>query len=284
MGDEVPVELVESLEATAREIRRDVVRMTSAAGSGHPAGSLSVVELLTALIFHELRIDPARPGWLERDRLVLSKAHAAPALYSALALKGFLPREELLTLRRLGARLQGYPDPTRLPCVDAAVGGPGQGTGMAVGMALSARLDRRPSRVYAVLGDGECQAGGTWEALLAGAHHRLENLVVVLDRNDYEADGATESILGIEPIGDKLRAFGYLTLEIDGHDFREILGAFVSARNSTDRPTAIVARTVKGKGVSFMENSHVWHSRPPSKDEAERALLELGASPAEALR
>jgi transketolase len=282
MGDEVPPELVASLEETAREVRRDIIRMTYAAGSGHPGGSLSVADLLTALVFHEIRADPARPGWPERDRLVLSKGHAAPALYSVLALKGFLPREELGTLRRLGSRLQGHADRTHLPFLDASTGGLGQGIGMAVGMALGARLDRRPSRVYAVLGDGECQAGGTWEALLAGGHHRLENLVVLLDRNGYETDGATESILGIEPIAEKLRAFRYRTLEIDGHDFREILSALATARGTRDGPTAIVARTVTGKGVSFMENTHVWQGRPPSKAEAERALIELGVPAPEA--
>lgn len=284
MADEVSRELVESLEATAREIRRDIIRMTYAAGSGHPGGSLSVTDLVTALVFHELRIDTARPDWPERDRLVLSKGHAAPALYSALALKGFLPREELLTLRRLGSRLQGHVDRNKLPFIEASTGCLGQGIGMAVGMALDARLDRRPSRVYAILGDGECQAGATWEALMAGAHYRLENFVVLLDRNGYETDGSTESILGIEPIADKFRAFRYHTLEIDGHDFREILTALATARRTTDGPTAIVARTVKGKGVSFMENTHIWHGKAPSKAEAERALIELGVPAAEAAR
>jgi transketolase len=284
MADEVPTELVESLEATAREVRRDIVRTVYAAGSGSPGGSLSVADLLTALVFRELRIDPERPQWPDRDRLVLSKGHAAPALYSALALRGFFPRDELLTLRQLGSRLQGNPDRSRLPSIDASTGGLGQGLGMAVGLALDARLDRRPTRVYAIVGDGECQAGGTWEALLAGAHHRLENLVVLIDRNSFESDGATESILGIEPLVEKLRAFRWHTLEIDGHDFREILGALATARRTTDGPSAIVAHTVKGKGVSFMENTHVWHDRVPTKDEAERALIELGVPPAEAAR
>ncbi|MGA9839909.1 MAG: transketolase [Thermoplasmata archaeon] len=282
MESAAPGELVASLAATAREVRADIVRMVHAAGSGHPGGSLSVVDLLTALVFHEMRVDPARADAPDRDRLVLSKGHAAPALYAALSLRGFLPREELLTLRHLGSRLQGYPDRSRLPFLDASGGGPGQGLGTAVGMALDARMDRRPSRVYAILGDGECQAGGTWEALMAGAHHRLANLVVLLDRNGYEADGPTESILGIEPIAEKFRAFGYRTLEIDGHDFPEILGALATARRFTDGPTAIVARTVAGKGVSFMENTHVWHARAPTKAETARALIELGVPSTEA--
>ncbi len=275
MGDEVPAELVASLEASALATRRDIVRMTYFAGRGHPGGSLSVTDVLTALLFHELRIDPARPNAPDRDRLVLSKGHAAPALYAGLSLRGFLPRDELPTLGRLGSRLQGSAD-RRLPSIDVATGGLGQGIGIAVGMALDARLRGQASRVYAILGDGECQAGTTWEALLAGGHYKLENLVVILDRNGYENDGSTESIMGIEPIADKFRAFRYHTLEIDGHDFRQILAALASARATTSGPTAIVARTVAGKGVSFMENTPTYHRRAPSRDEAERALAELG--------
>jgi transketolase len=268
---------VASLEATAREIRRDIIRMTYLAGSGHPGGSLSVTDLLTALLFHEMRIDPARPEWPERDRLVLSKGHAAPALYAALAHRGFLPTEELLTLRRLGSRLQGHADRGKLPAVEASTGCLGQGVGMAVGMALDARLAGRSNSVYAILGDGECQAGPTWEALMAGGHFRLSRLVVLLDRNGLETDGPTESIMGIEPIADKFRAFRYRTVEIDGHSFPQILAALAEARRSTEGPTAIVAKTVKGKGVSFMEGKSAWHGKPPSKAEAERALAELGS-------
>ncbi|MGP8071752.1 MAG: transketolase [Thermoplasmata archaeon] len=277
MAEEVPDETIRSLEATAREIRRDIIRMTHAAGSGHPGGSLSVCDLVNALVFQELRIDPTRPEWPERDRLVLSKGHAAPALYSALALRGFLPREELLTLRQLGSRLQGHVDRNKLPVIEASTGCLGQGIGMAVGMALGARLAHNPSRTYAIIGDGECQAGPTWEALMAGGHYRLDNLVVLLDRNGYETDGSTESIMGIEPIADKFRAFRYHTVEIDGHDYRAILGALAEARRTSGQPTAIVAHTVKGKGVSFMEGTHVYHGKPPSAAELERALAELGA-------
>ena len=253
--------------------------MTCAAGGGHPGGSLSATDLLTALVFHELRIDPADPARPDRDRLVLSKGHAAPALYAALALRGYFPRSELATLRQLGSRLQGHVDRRKLPCIEASTGCLGQGIGMAVGMALDARLAGRPSRVYAVLGDGECQAGPTWEALMAGGHYRLGNLVAILDRNGLETDGSTEAIMGIEPIADKFRAFRYHTVEVDGHDFRQILGAFAEARRTTGGPTAIVARTVKGKGVSFMEGQHSWHGKAPSKAEAARALEELGAPP-----
>ena len=278
MAEEIPAEVVASLETKAREIRRHIIRMTYAAGSGHPGGSLSVTDLLTALYFRELHVDPARPDWSDRDRLVLSKGHAAPALYATLAERGFLPREELGSLRKLGSRLQGHVDREKLPLIEASTGCLGQGIGMAVGMALDARLSGRSNRVYAILGDGECQAGPTWEALMAGGHYRLSNLVAILDRNGYETDGSTEAILGIEPIADKFRAFRYHTLEIDGHDFRQILGALADARAWTEGPTAIVARTVKGKGVSFMEGQHSWHGKAPSKAEAERAIAELGGT------
>jgi transketolase len=277
MADEVSDEEIRSLEASAREVRRDILRMTHAAGSGHPGGSLSVCDLLIALVFRELRLDPAHPDLPERDRLVMSKGHAAPALYAALALRGFLPREELLTLRKLGSRLQGHVDRNKLPFVEASTGCLGQGIGMAVGMALAARLGPHAYRTYAILGDGECQAGPTWEALMAGGHYKLSNLVVILDRNLYETDGATESIMGIEPIADKFRAFRYHTLEVDGHDYRQILGALAEARRFSDGPTAIVAHTVKGKGVSFMEGTHVYHGKPPTTAELERALAELNA-------
>ena len=271
-------ELLGRLASTAREIRIDIVRMTQAAGGGHPGGSLSVTDLVTALLFHEMRLDPAHPDEPARDRLVLSKGHAAPALYAAMAHRGYLPREELATLRKVGSRLQGHVDRKKLPGIEASTGCLGQGVGMAVGMALDARLANRPSRVYAILGDGECQAGPTWEALMAGGHYQLDNLVVIVDRNGYETDGSTEAIMGIEPLAEKLRAFRYETLEIDGHDFPSILAALDTARATKGRPSAIVAKTVKGKGVSFMENSHAWHGKPPSAAERDRALAELGAS------
>ena len=266
------------LTERALEVRRDVLRMTYAAQSGHPGGSLSVTDLLVALVFDELRIDPAQPNWPDRDRLVLSKGHAAPALYSALAHRGFLPVEELATLRKLGSRLQGHVDRQKLPGIEASTGCLGQGIGMAVGMSLDNRLAGRTSRVFAILGDGECQAGPTWEALMAGGHYRLDQLVVILDRNGYETDGSTEAIMGIDPIAEKFRSFRYETVEIDGHDFPAILGAFAHARATRGRPTAIIARTVKGKGVSFMQHQHSWHGKAPNRDEAQRALAELGAS------
>ena len=279
MGEQYPDDLIRSLESNAREIRKEVIRMTFAAQSGHPGGSLSVTDILTALLFHELRIDPAHPDSPERDRLVLSKGHASPAMYAALSLRGYLPREELATFRKLGSRLQGHVDRTKLPYIEASTGCLGQGIGMAVGMALDGRLRHGPQRVYAVLGDGECQAGPTWEALMAGGHYRLSNLVAILDRNGLETDGTTESIMGIEPIAEKFRAFRYHTIEVDGHDYRALLDAFAEARRTSEGPTAIVARTVKGKGVSFMEGKHQYHGKPPNAAEAEQALAELSTAP-----
>ncbi len=278
MADEAPDALVAELSARARTIRQDIVRMTFAAGSGHPGGSLSITDVLTALVFHDLRLDPARPDWPERDRLILSKGHAAPALYAALAERGYFPRGELLSLRQLGSRLQGHVDRNKLPFVEASTGCLGQGIGIAVGMALDARLKQAGHRVVAVIGDGECQEGSTWEALMAAGHYRLANLTVILDRNGIETDGPTESIMGIEPVAEKFRAFRLHTLEIDGHDLRAILGALRDARGFHDGPTAIVAKTVKGKGVSFMEGQHAFHGKAPSKAEAEKALRELGTS------
>ena len=252
--------------------------MTYHAASGHPGGSLSVTDILVALLFREMRIDPGRPDWPERDKLILSKGHAAPALYATLAARGFLPREELLSLRQLGSRLQGHVDRGKLPAVEASTGCLGQGIGIAVGLALGNRLAGQPSRVYAVIGDGECQAGPTWEALMAGGHYALDHLTVILDRNHYETDGDTEAIMGIDPIADKFRAFRYETLVIDGHDFSQILSALEKARATAGRPTAIVAETVKGKGVSFMEGTHTFHGKAPTKEETEKALAELGGT------
>lgn len=274
----VPSPRLAELADQAREVRRDIIAMTFRAGSGHPGGSLSVTDLLVALFFEEIKVDPAQPNWADRDRVVLSKGHAAPALYAVMAHKGFLPHAELASLREVGSRLQGHVDRRKLPGIEASTGCLGQGIGMAVGMALDHRLAKRPGRVYAILGDGECQAGPTWEALMAAGHYQLDNLVVIVDRNGYETDGSTESLMGIEPLAEKLRAFRFETIEIDGHDLSAILGAFQHARATHGRPTAIVARTVKGKGVSFMENTHVYHGKPPSRDEAERAMKELGGS------
>jgi transketolase len=284
MVDTVPEGEIRALQRSAREVRRAIIEMLATSMSGHSGGSLSVADIVTSLVFRDLRYDPRDPQRTDRDRLVLSKGHAAPALYAAFAVRGWIPREELATLRRLGSRLQGHVDREKLPFIEASTGCLGQGIGMAVGMALDGRLRGSPHQIYAILGDGECQAGPTWEALMAGGHYHLDRLTVIIDRNGLETDGATEEILGIEPLGEKLAAFRYQVLEIDGHDIGQILAALARARATRDRPTAIVARTVKGKGVSFMENQHSWHGKAPNRDEAARALAELLPLPAEEVR
>lgn len=267
--------VVAALAAKSRLIRRHIIRMIGEAGSGHPGGSLSAADIVTALFFHEMRLDPARPEWPDRDRFVLSKGHAAPLLYAALAERGYFPVEELTTLRKLGSRLQGHPDMRKLPGVEISTGSLGQGLSVANGMALAARLDGRDTRVYALLGDGEIQEGQVWEAAMAAAHYALENLVVFIDYNGLQIDGPVNEVMAPEPVPDKWRAFGWHVLEIDGHDFGQILAALAEARRNGGRPTAVVARTVKGKGVSFMEHGVDWHGVAPKGEQVEQALREL---------
>jgi transketolase len=269
-------ELVKELEDQAREVRRAVLRMTHAAGSGHPGGSLSATDVLVTLFFHELNINPSEPKWPDRDRFVLSKGHAAPALYATMARRGFFPVEELMSLRKMGSRLQGHVDAATLPGIEASTGCLGQGLSMAVGMALDARLAGRRSRIYAMIGDGESQEGQTWEALMAGAHYKLDNMVAVLDRNGIETDGPTEEIMALEPVDDKMRAFNWHTIVVDAHSFPQILDALDEARRTKGKPTMIVAKSVKGKGVSFMENKAAYHGKPPSSEELVKGLRELG--------
>ncbi len=266
---------VAELAEKARVIRRHIIAMLGEAGSGHPGGSLSAADIVTALYFREMRLDPSRPDWPERDRFVLSKGHAAPVLYAALAERGYFPVEELGTLRKLGSRLQGHPDMKKLPGVEMSTGSLGQGLAVANGMALAARLDGRDYRVYALLGDGELQEGQVWEAAMAAAHYALENLVAIVDYNGLQIDGPVSEVMAPEPVPDKWRAFGWHVLEIDGHDMRQILAAFAEARHTRGQPTAIIARTVKGKGVSFMENEVDWHGVAPKGEQIAQALEEL---------
>jgi transketolase len=273
-----PSDSVERLSAAARQIRQDTVRMSYHAGEGNLGGSLSAVDLLTALVFHELRIDPEHPDWPDRDRLVVSEGPATPALYSALAHRGFFDPAILTTMHEIGSPLSGVPDRRKLAVLEAFAGGAGQGIGIAVGMALDARLARRPSRVYAVVSDGECSAGLAWEALLTGGSYALDNLVVLIDRNDREADPRQSHRPTVEPLPDKLRAFGYEVRDADGHSFPEILGALAQARHAKGHPTAVIATTVAGKGVSFMEKQETWGDRPMTREDATRALAELGGS------
>ena len=266
------------LKAKANEIRQDIIRMLGAAGSGHPGGSLSAADIVTALYFKFLRIDPKNTKKPDRDRFILSKGHAAPVLYAALAQRGFFPREELLTLRKLGSRLQGHPDMKKVPGVDMSTGSLGQGLSAANGMALAGRLDGRDYRVYVLLGDGENQEGQVWEAAMASAHYRLDNLTAFLDHNRLQIDGPIEEVMSPEPLAEKWRAFGWDVQVIDGHDMAQILEAVEKAQLVRGRPQMIVAETVKGKGVSFMENQAGWHGAAPKPEEAEKALAELLAN------
>ncbi|MCQ2559804.1 MAG: transketolase [Clostridia bacterium] len=262
------------LQNTAKKLRKLVIEMIGAAGSGHPGGSLSSADLLTALYFSEMRVDPQNPNWPERDRLVLSKGHAAPTLYAALAEKGFFPLEKLKTLRQLGSELQGHPDFQLLPGLDISSGSLGQGLSIANGMALAARLNKANWRVFALLGDGETQEGQVWEAAMAAAHYGLDNLTALIDCNKLQIDGQVQKVMGIEPIKAKWQAFGWEVLEIDGHDFEQILEAFRRPRQP-QKPRMIIAQTVKGKGVSFMENQAGWHGKAPQGEELNQALAEL---------
>jgi len=266
---------IEQLKTKAREIRRHIIRMLGEAGSGHPGGSLSSADIVTALYFHEMRLRPEEPHWPDRDRFVLSKGHAAPVLYAILAERGYFPVEELLTLRKLGSRLQGHPDMKKLPGVEMSTGSLGQGLAAANGMALAARLDRRGYRVYALLGDGELQEGMVWEAAMAAAHYKLDNLAAFVDHNGLQIDGPVAEVMSPEPVADKWRAFGWHTLCIDGHDPGQILDALAEARTVKSRPTMIVAETMKGKGCSFMEGKVDWHGTAPKPEEMEKALAEL---------
>ena len=264
------------LQQIAQTIRQDIIREVYSAGSGHPGGSLSVADLMTALYFAELNVDPADPQKEDRDRFVLSKGHAAPALYACLAERGFFPKEDLVTLRKMGSHLQGHPSMRSTPGVDMSTGSLGQGISTAVGMAIANRLDGKKGRVYALLGDGELQEGLVWEAAMAAGHYKLDNLCAVVDHNGLQIDGRVEDVMNVMPIAEKFAVFGWNVLEIDGHDFDQILDAFDMARKCKGMPTVIVAETVKGKGVSYMENNAGWHGKAPNREQAEQAMKELG--------
>ena len=266
---------IEQLKEKSKILRRHIIRMLGEAGSGHPGGSLSAADIVTALFFHEMRLDPANPRWPDRDRFVLSKGHAAPVLYAALAERGFFPAGELKTLRKLGGRLQGHPDMRKLPGVEMSTGSLGQGLAAANGMALAARLDRKDYRVYAVLGDGELQEGMVWEAAMAAAHYKLDNLAAFVDHNGLQIDGPVTEVMSPEPVADKWRAFGWHTIVVNGHDMGQILDALAEARTVKGKPAMIVAETVKGKGCSFMENQCDWHGAAPKPEEVRQALDEL---------
>lgn len=265
----------EKLKEIAKQIRKDIITMLAESGSGHPGGSLSAVEIMTALYFQEMRVKPEMPQWPERDRFILSKGHAAPVLFSTLAEKGYFPREELLTFRKINSRLQGHPDMKKAPGVEMSTGSLGQGFSTSIGMALAGKLDKKDYRVYVLLGDGEIQEGQVWEAAMAAAHYKLDNLAVFLDYNGLQIDGPIRQIMSPEPIDEKFQAFGWYVINIDGHTFSEIQNALSVARKTKGKPTIIIAKTVKGKGVSFMENEVGWHGSVPNKEQTEKALSEL---------
>ena len=264
------------LKEIARNIRKDIVSMIHTSKSGHPGGSLSAVEILTALYFDEMNIDPNNCKMEDRDRFVLSKGHAAPVLYATLAHKGYFDEEELKGLRRINRMLQGHPDMKGIPGVEMSTGSLGQGFSVACGMAMASKLDNAPWRVYALLGDGEVQEGIVWEAAMSAAHYKLDNMVAFLDYNGLQIDGKTEDVMDIGSIVDKFKAFGWNVIEIDGHDFDQIFAALDMAKETVGKPTMIVAKTIKGKGISFMENQASWHGTAPSDKDLEQALIELG--------
>lgn len=266
---------IPALERMAAQIRCDIIRMIYAAKEGHPGGSLSAADIVTALYFRVMRLDPARPDWADRDRFVLSKGHACPSWYSALAERGYLDKRHLTTLRCLNSVLQGHPDMCKTPGVDMTAGSLGHGLSAGLGMALAARVQQRDYRVWVVIGDGESQEGSIWEAAMAAAGFKVDNLTAIMDRNRIQNDDFIDNIMPIEPVADKWRAFGWHVIEIDGHNMAEVVAALETSRSVRGKPTMIIAQTIKGKGVSFMENNPLWHGRAPNTDEARQALREI---------
>lgn len=265
------------LSLKACKVRQHVIEGTFNAKSGHPGGSLSATDVITYLYFKEMRVDPANPHWADRDRFVLSKGHAAPALYGALAVKGFFSEDEIKNLRKPASFLQGHPDMKGIPGVDMSTGSLGQGVSCAVGMALAGKVAGKDYRVYSVLGDGEIQEGQVWEAAMFAAHKKLDNLTIFIDNNNLQIDGTMDEVNSPYPIPEKFQAFGWHTVEIDGHDFEQIEKAVEEAKSVKDKPTAVIMKTVKGKGVSFMENQVGWHGVAPNAEQYEAAMNELKA-------
>ena len=269
------------LMATACKVRMNAVRGVHAAKAGHPGGSLSAADMFTYLYFKEMKVDPANPKWEDRDRFVLSKGHTAPGLYATLALRGFFPVDDMDTLRQIGSHLQGHPNMNETPGVDMSTGSLGQGISAAAGMALAAKYLKKDCRVYTLLGDGEIQEGQVWEAMMFAAHYKLDNLCVIVDNNGLQIDGKVADVMSPYPIPEKLAAFGFEVVEIDGHDFDQIEAAFEKAKATKGKPFGIVMKTTKGKDVSFMENNAGWHGKAPNDDEYAQAMSELQAKLAE---
>ena len=267
---------ISELEEIARKIRVDVIKMTNAAGSGHPGGSLSSAEIIAVLYFNVLNHDPKNPSWEDRDIFILSKGHCCPAMYSALARSGYFPVKDLKTLRKLRSKLQGHPHTGSLPCIEASTGSLGQGLSIAVGSALGLRLSKKKCRVYCLMGDGEQQEGQIWEAAMSASHYQLDNLIGIVDRNGLQIDGFTKDVMDYEPLEKKWKSFGWRVFTVDGHDIKALLNMFEKARKVKNKPTVIIADTTKGKGVTFMENVAVWHGQAPNDEETKKALNDLG--------
>lgn len=271
------------LKKQATQSRKLILEMLEKAGNGHPGGSLSAIDIITTLFFNEMKVDPKNPEWDNRDRFVLSKGHGVPALYATLAYRGYFKPEDTMSLRQLGSNFQGHPDRVRMPAVEASTGSLGQGLSVAQGMAIAAKLDGKDYRVYCLMGDGETQEGQVWEALMSAGNYKLNNLCVFLDANKYQIDGQTKDVMDIEPLEEKVKAFKWNVIRIDGHDMDQILKALKAARAETTKPTMIIADTIKGKGVSYMENVNKWHGVSPTKEELKKALEELSGEELEKL-
>ena len=268
---------IQSLQTISVKIRRGILDAVFHAQSGHPGGSLSSADIITTLYFHEMKVDPKNPHWEDRDRFVLSKGHCSPALYSALANKGFFPVEELKNFRKLDSFLQGHPDMKKVPGVDMSTGSLGQGLSAANGMALAGKLDNKDYRVYVLMGDGEIEEGQIWEAAMAAAHYKLDNVTAFLDHNKLQIDGPISEVMSPEPVGDKFRAFGWNVITINGHDFNELIAAIDEAKSTKGKPTIIIADTVKGKCISYMQNIAGWHGKAPNEEQYKLACEELDA-------
>jgi transketolase len=266
---------LKQLKLKANEIRQDVVRMLNAAGSGHPAGAIGLADIYAALYFNVLYHDPKNPDWPDRDRVVLSNGHVCPVLYAAMANTGYFPKEELLTLRKLGSRLQGHPHRGSLPGIENSSGPLGQGLSIAVGMAIVSKRERKKWRVYCMMSDGELDEGQSWEAAMLAAKHRLGNLTAVIDRNNIQIDGYTEEVMPLEPLAEKFRSFGWNVINVDGHNIKKFIDACEESKAVYEKPTVIIAHTVPGKAVSFMEFLSEWHGKPPDDEQAEKAINEL---------
>ena len=266
---------INDLKSKAKEIRKDIITEVFNAKSGHPGGSLSIADIMTVLYFDELNIDEKNPRWEDRDRLVLSKGHCAPALYAALAERGYFEKEKLVSLRKLDSNLQGHPNMNDVPGVDMSTGSLGQGLSAANGMAISAKLDNKNYRVYCILGDGEIQEGQVWEAAMSSNKFKLDNLCIIVDNNNLQIDGTTEEVMDLKPIDEKFKSFGFNVIKIDGHDYTQIKDAFKQAKETKGKPTCIIAKTIKGKGVSFMENQAGWHGKAPNEEQYNQAMSDL---------